>query len=357
MSNNDSGTELLKLADDGINNNYSEWETKSYHKLLEWDLLKYIEGPTSQAPIIPPLRHTVTHHGLDEDGHPHTIHVLGNQAEHEQALRDAIPWMTGNKTALARIVSAVPGHQLYLVKRAQYAKQAWENLRSMYRLRNSFRAATIKRRIMAYRCEPDMDIAKWLTDIQRLYISLCKLDTDSMSDHDFALAILVLMPQPEDEGWTDFLSGLRAKARDSDSRGLPIDSTTFITTIRDYLYSHNLKDDCQTTPPTPSAQRRVSKKKRARTADISTAASAKRARTQEADKVNRQCTNPFCGSPRGSHDTADCVAYQGAKEGQYGDWWRGPWNLHLPESQRTKENNKPPKKHPVLTRWRIRRLQ
>jgi hypothetical protein len=38
--------ELTKLKDDGINNNFGEWETKSYHKLEEWDLLKYIEGVT-----------------------------------------------------------------------------------------------------------------------------------------------------------------------------------------------------------------------------------------------------------------------------------------------------------------------
>lgn len=366
MSNNDSvhQTDLPKLVDDGINNNYSEWETISYHKLCEWDLLKYIEGPTSQAPIIPPLRHTVTHHGFDEDGRPSTIHVLGNQAEHEQALRDAIPWMTGNKTALARIVCAVPSHKLYLVKCAQCAKQAWENLRAAYRSLNSSRAATINRQILTYRCQPDMDIAKWLTDMQQLYTSLCVLDTNSLSDREFALAILVLMPEPEDDGWTNLLSGLRMKVRDSDSQGPPIDSTMFITVIRDYWYSRNSKDDHQIAAHVPSAQRRIGKKKkRARTAGISTtsgpgSASAKRARagTQQADALNRRCINPFCGSPYG-HDSAECVTYKGAKEGQYGDWWRGPWNLHLPESQRTKENNKPPKKHPVFAYRRSRGMQ
>lgn len=340
MSNNDS-VELPNLVDDWINNNYGEWEIRSYHKLGEWDLLKYVEGPTSQPPVIPPLRHTVTHHGIDDDGHLSTVHVLGNLAEHEQALRDAIPWMTGNKTALARIVSAVPSHLLYLVKDAKYAKQAWESLRSMYRPQNSLRAATIKRQIMSYRCQSDMNIAQWLTDMQRLYSSLCILDTDSMSDSDFALSILALMPQPEDEGWANLLSGLRMKVRDSDSQGLPIYSTTFITAIRDYWHSRNLKDDHQTTSHTiSSARSKAQKCKRAR------AANAKRARTQQADKDHRQCTNPFCGA-RG-HDIADCVSYGGAKEGQYGDWWRGPWNLHLPRSQRTKENNRPPRSHPFL---------
>ena len=62
MSESNSNTvhrsELPKLVDDGTNNNYGEWETKSYHKLDEWDLLKYIEGPESTSPEIPALRET-----------------------------------------------------------------------------------------------------------------------------------------------------------------------------------------------------------------------------------------------------------------------------------------------------------
>lgn len=129
-----------------------------------------------------------------------------------------------------------------------------------------------------------MNIAKWLTDMQRLYISLCDLNTDRMRDRDFALAILGLMPQ--DKEWRGFLSGLRSKVRDSDSQELPIDSTTFITAIRDeYWYRH--KDDYETTSHIFSArfdaQRRSSTQKRRRDADTSLGsasapASAKRAR-------------------------------------------------------------------------------
>ena len=35
--------ELPKIIDDGTNNNYGEWKMKSYYKLKEWGLLKYIE--------------------------------------------------------------------------------------------------------------------------------------------------------------------------------------------------------------------------------------------------------------------------------------------------------------------------
>jgi gag-polypeptide of LTR copia-type len=105
--------------------------------------------------------------------------------------------MTGNNTALSKIIAAVPGHQLHLVKRVRYAKQAWDSLRSVYQPRKSHRASTIKGQIMAYRCLPDMNIATWLNDMQRLYNSLCDLDTESMADRTFALAILNLMPQDD----------------------------------------------------------------------------------------------------------------------------------------------------------------
>jgi hypothetical protein len=217
MPNNETvhRTELPKIIDDGTNNNYGEWKTKSYHKLREWDLLKYIEGPTSVPPVIPPLRQRVTYHGVDDANNLSTTHVLGNEAEHQQAVLDTQPWMSGNNIALSRIVGALPSHQLHLAQKAQYAKQAWENLRSVYQPRNSLRAATIRGQIMTYRCGPDMNVAKWLNDMQCLYNSLCDHDNERMSDRNFALAILDLMPQ--DDGWRDFVSGLRAKVRDSDA--------------------------------------------------------------------------------------------------------------------------------------------
>ena len=208
MSNSDSTnrSELPKLIDNGRENNYGEWKTKSYHKLREWDLLKYIEGPDSNPPIIPPLRERQTFHGVDDAGNQSTVHVPGNAAEHHTAVRKAKPWTTGNNIALSRIVAAVPGNQLHLVENSAYAKDAWDNLRSVYQPNNSLRASTIKSQIMTYRCSADMDVSKWLDDMQRLYNSLCNLEVDRMSDRKFALAILNLMPQ--DDGWRDFTSNL-----------------------------------------------------------------------------------------------------------------------------------------------------
>ena len=357
MPNEDNAhrAELPKLLDDGSNNNYGEWKAKSFHKFREWDLLKYIEGPTSEPPVIPPLRQPTQYHGWhDELNQISTVRDLGNVIEHEQAVARAQPWMTGNNTALARIVAAVPGGQLYLVQDETYAKQAWENLRNMYQPSNSLRAASIKGQIMTYRCTSDMDVSKWLNDMHRLYNSLCDLETDRMTNHEFMLAVLDLMP--EDNGWTDFVSGLRTKVRDADAQRLPIHSTTFTSAIRDENWHRHRNDhqfDSQIFSARFDAQKRSSAQKRARPADIvaSTTAPApsKRMRTSNPNKAHLRCTNPHCG-PKVGHDTSDCIAYSGAKEGQYGQYWRGPWNIHLPVSHRTKENNIPPKSHPAYAR-------
>jgi gag-polypeptide of LTR copia-type len=345
--------ELPKITDDGTNNNYGEWETKSYYKLREWDLLKYIEGPTSEPPVIPPLREPITHHSVDDNGNLSTVHAPGNLAEHQQALADAAPWMIGNNTALSRIVAALPAHQLHLVKRSEYAKRAWESLRSVYRPRNSLRTSTIKAQIMTYRCQSDMNVAQWLNDMQALYNSLCDLDTDRMTDRDFALAILDLLPQ--DDGWRNFVSDLRTKVRDKDAQEVSIDSATFISTIRDeYWFRH--KDDHQVSSHIFSArfdaQKRAGLQKRLRPDDLvaATTSTNKRPRPLNPNRANLHCANKHCAFPRG-HDTANCLTYGGAKQGQYGPWWRGPWNIHLPESQRSKDNNIPPKSHTANSRY------
>jgi Pol polyprotein len=62
------------------------------------------------------------------------------------------------------------------------------------------------------------------------------------------------------------------------------------------------------------------------------------------NKAHLHCSNPHCG-PKTRHDMSNCIAYTGAKQGQYEDWWREPWNIHLLPSQCSKENNVPPKSH------------
>lgn len=70
-------SQLSKLTDDGTNNNYGEWETKAFHSFRTWDLWKYIEGPTSVAPVILALRKDQTHYGVDNNNALATVHVMG----------------------------------------------------------------------------------------------------------------------------------------------------------------------------------------------------------------------------------------------------------------------------------------
>ena len=222
-------SQLSKLTDDSINNNYGEWETKAFHSFRTWDLWKYIEGPNSTPPVIPVLHEDQTHHGVDNNNALATVHVRGNRAEYNQAVRNAQPWMAANNLCLSKIVHAVPTHQLHLVKSVIYVKQAWESLCSVYQPGNSLCASTLKSDIITYRCQPSMNIACWLNDMQRLYNTLCGTDTDCMTDRHFTLAILDNMPQ--DGTWRDFLSRLRNKVHKHDSRGTPISSINFIISI------------------------------------------------------------------------------------------------------------------------------
>ena len=171
MSTNDNShrTELPKIIDNGTNNNYREWKIKSYHKLLEWDLWKYIEGPTSEPPVIPPLRETVTYHGVNPDGNESTIIQQGYLANHQQAVENARPLDDRQQPPLSHAIAAtLPSQQMHQIERVKYAKQVWENLRSIYQPCNTLRAATIKGQIMTYRCQPNMNVAQWLNDMQCL---------------------------------------------------------------------------------------------------------------------------------------------------------------------------------------------
>jgi hypothetical protein len=64
---------------------------KSYYKLCEWDLLKYIKGATSDLSIILPLHEAREYHGLNEFNIIITIRNLSNTNKHHQALINAQP--------------------------------------------------------------------------------------------------------------------------------------------------------------------------------------------------------------------------------------------------------------------------
>jgi hypothetical protein len=79
---------------------------------------------------------------------------------------------------------------------------------------------------MTYHCMMDMNVSKWLTDMQHLYTTLCSIKVKCMTDYEFALAILDLMPQ--DNVWAAFISGLWDKLHDANSQRVPFCSVTLI---------------------------------------------------------------------------------------------------------------------------------
>jgi gag-polypeptide of LTR copia-type len=179
----DTSGELPKIIDNNVNNNYGEWVFKSHLKLQGWDLWKYIEGPESIPPSIPPLCTPHTVQANDTKGKTHEFEIPGNVEERDQKIKDATPWMAANNTALSKIASTIPSEQIYLIQNVKYVVQAWINLQEYYRPFNSNCAQKIKKDIFAYQCKPTMDITQWLNDMQHLYSLLGDMGTkNSLSD-------------------------------------------------------------------------------------------------------------------------------------------------------------------------------
>ena len=344
----DCDCDLLKIVDNETYNNYGEWKLKSFYQLRSWGVWKYIDGPESTPPVVPPLRKPATISGIGDSGCMMTLEVPGNEDEHPQKVKDYELWMVGNDRALCKIVNAVPGAQFFLVMHTKFAKEAWESLRSYYEPQNAYRAERIIHDIKTYCCTRDMDVAQWLNDMQRLYASVCTMDSKGMfSDRNFVLAILDNMPM-EDFTWRYFVQDLRARIEEYDSHQpspTPVCSHEFLTAIRKKLWTR--RDDPETPAYFFSARAEAEKKAQKRHRHAPDAATGsnppyKRRRTSS-DKF---CTNPHCGIPQG-HDFADCVVYGGGSQGKYGPRWKGQWNLHLPVEQRTRANNVPPRWHPA----------
>jgi gag-polypeptide of LTR copia-type len=312
----DTSGELPKIIDDNVDNNYGEWVFKSHLKLLSWDLWKYVEGPDSTPPAIPSLRN-----------------------------KDAAPWMAANNTTLSKIASAVPSDQIYLIQNTPYAAQAWSNLRDYYQPHNSSRSQAIKKDIFSSQCGPNLDVARWLNDMQRLYSLLGDMDANStLPDREFTCAIIDNLPQ--DAEWRVFTAGLRARISEYDARNppTPICSRQFFTSIREEA-RYRAKSDLQSSTHVFSAHADADRRnpKRPRAPEPTAQGSIKRSR------VEKSCTNPNCG--RRGHDISECIAYGGGIPGKYALWWKGPWNLHLPAGQRSRANNVPPTSHPAYAKF------
>jgi hypothetical protein len=251
-------------------------------------------------------------------------------------MNDAKPWLAQDKIARARIFRALTGSQLHLVRSTTYAKEAWDALRDCYQPPNSALAQSKKTALQAYLCTPDMDIAIWLTDMQRLFNTLIGIKPDAMSDESFALTVINLLPETAD--WRSFAIGLRQRvnAYTHAKPPNPVTSKEFITAIRDEYYFRT-KNNPEVSAQVFSAKSMSTNasSKQTRPPDASGSAPAKRV------QVQKTCTNSNC-SKRG-HDNSECFAFGGGNQGNYSSTWKGPWNLHLPPSQCTRDNNVAPK--------------
>ena len=336
--------DLPELADDGTFNDYGTWTIKSHCQLRSCDLWKFIDGPESTPPVVPPLRETESFRGIDASGCMRTVYVAGNDDEHRQKTEDFDRWMLGNGIALAKIVLSIPDKRLFLVRHLKFAKQAWENLRSYYEPRNTHHALNIIEEIKAFNCTPHMDVEQWVKDMHRLYSFVCSLDSkDLLSNTDFALVIVHNMPR-HDTTWRQLYNSLERRIIEYDSHQpspIPVYSHEFIAAILE----ENRFRNRAIVPIRAEAETKTRKRHRREPDAASTSNPSKRRRTLS-DKF---CTNPHCGVPNG-HNFAGCVAYGGGSQGQYSPNWKGLWNIHLPAEQRTKANNVPPVGHPAYTR-------
>ena len=321
---------LPHLTDDGTENNYTGWVTKSTHLLRGWGLWKYINGPLSAPPAIPTLRDAKPITAPDKDGVEHTVIIPSNLEEHQKKTQEAEPWMEANDLALSKIINAIPHSQLHLVEDAKYARVAWLRLHFAYRPRNSIRASNLRSDITGSQCTPDMDVGQWITHVNELYSSLCILSRSHMSQREFVNSLIDNMPKSD--VWTQFVSGLRDRLSDYEEAGKAVTALEFTTRIKEENWQRTRKN-----PNAPSlAFSANSSGKRPR--QNSSNASASSSSSNKRQRADRTCTNQHCRNGKG-HTIENCFAYGGGKQGRYESWWRGPWNIHLPPDQRTTANN------------------
>jgi hypothetical protein len=128
---------LPKLVVKGNTNNYGEWSIQSEIQLVGQGLWKYIIGPESTPPVIPPLRGPFTQKGLDKQGAENEVQVPGNASERKKALDNAKPWMEKNDLTRAILCKSLHNRQLHRVKHIPYTSQIWELLRLQFIKPNS----------------------------------------------------------------------------------------------------------------------------------------------------------------------------------------------------------------------------
>ena len=145
-----SSSKLLKLVDDRKINNYGEWKIQCQTEICSLGLWKYIEGPDSKLPVIPPLQEDTYMEGSDDEGNIKTFHIHGNAKLHKQKIRTAKPWMKKNNILLNKLFWSMSGTPLHFVTDITYTAEVWDVLHSHYQPVNLSLAVSIWSDIQGY---------------------------------------------------------------------------------------------------------------------------------------------------------------------------------------------------------------
>ena len=274
---------------------------KSQVHLHGWGLWKYISGPDSHPPTIPPLCEDTVHEGRSEgDDTIKTFRVAGNAAERDKLIADAEPWMAQNNLALSILYTGLSSRPLRRIRNLTYASEAWTALQTHYQRQNASIATSKASDLQAYRCTPGMDIIEWLNDLQRLYDELLDMDADTISDRKFAITAINNLPQNSE--WRAFAKNQRQAIFRYDHNKpdpIPVTSEEFLNAIREEHY-FTARENPEVIANVFTARANVNKSiKRPRAPDLAqssavTAPASKHARTSSFDP-SKTCSNSNCG--------------------------------------------------------------
>jgi hypothetical protein len=292
-----------RLKNENGRNNYNEWKVKAKSALNDMDLLDVVTKP---APITPKLR-ADQKVMVQIEGKLMEAVMPGNKEEVERFESENKDWVKRNKTALRWIVNSVDASYMPLVSRCTTAKEAWDNLHTEFVPSNVLRSSTIRRQMLGYRCDADMNVSDWINNMRNLYDQLLEIDETKMTDEDFGQILLDLLPLTST--WRNFLSGHREQF----SKGTK--SRIIIEAIKSEWFAVH-QDDDEVMAEIYSARSASAKK---RQSDQTSTKQAKKQRITEP----RQSTNNWCTNcKRIGHTFQKCYWENGGDEGNFPPSWK-----------------------------------
>ena len=193
-----------------------------------------------------------------------------------------------------------------------------------------------------------MDINLWLNNMQHIHNSITDMDPSAMSDCDFMLITINNLLQ-SGGNWNSFMQGLCKRINQYDNCLLTprsIRSIEFISAIRHefiLISKDNPDTNVQIFTACIDAEKRAAKCPHPLDADTLSSSSS-----SKCPRSNKTCSNPNCNWK--GHEISECFMFGGNIKGNYPDWWRGPFNIHLQPKLHTKANNIPPSLRPAFVR-------